>query len=338
MGIVERQNKTTKTFIKKFIEKDCAKCDTLLPVAICSHNFHVNEGTNYSPYFLFHGREPLTRLDLVTPVLVSDVNQSPEENAEAVSKAKEEAVKITTQAQEKRDNLFNAKKKNAKSIERNCQVRNASSVISHHQRIRKGEESLIQLDRAIKCWQAYRQYFFPKTSNQEIEVKTIAKTESGDVSDKEIEVPTGMVLSIHTSSEQLSRGSIKDFIQGDCFSFDIDLWQVDRRERLIHLQGTPRQLYEAQTRNWITMFEDKAWNHTETYLPEMKPTPYPVDYPRILQMNPAEVTIIARLCSHCRKTGHIMFHCMNFGDLCKACLMPGHIYMKCPIREMFKHY
>ncbi|CAG7831030.1 unnamed protein product, partial [Allacma fusca] len=85
-----------------------------------------------------------------------------------------------------------------------------------------------------------------------------------------------------------SRGAIKDVIQGDCFSFDIDLWQVDRRERLIHLQGTPRQLYEAQTRIWIKMFEVKAWNHKETYLPEMKPTPYPLDYPRILQMNPAE--------------------------------------------------
>ncbi|CAG7827181.1 unnamed protein product [Allacma fusca] len=111
MGIVERQNKTTKTFIKKFIEKDYAKWDTLLPLAIRSHNFHVNEGTNYSPYFLFHGREPLTRLDLVTPVIVSDVNQSPEENAEAVQKATEEAVELTTKAQEKRDNLFNANKK-----------------------------------------------------------------------------------------------------------------------------------------------------------------------------------------------------------------------------------
>ncbi|CAG7828299.1 unnamed protein product, partial [Allacma fusca] len=170
----------------------------------------------------------------------------------------------------------------------------------------RGEESLIQLDRAIRCCQAYRQYFFPKIIKQDIEVKTIVKTESGAISDEEIEVPTGMVLSIHTSSEQCkcehckvklpylealtvhmklhmqmknkefpmlrfpkdtkyhdipekdggstfyntsilvlreicgallgSRGSIKHVIHGDCFSFDIDLWQVDRRERLIHLQ------------------------------------------------------------------------------------------------------
>ncbi|CAG7787109.1 unnamed protein product, partial [Allacma fusca] len=66
----------------------------------------------------------------------------------------------------------------------------------------RGEESLIQLDRAIHCCQAYRQYFFPKAINQDIKIKTIVKTESGAVSDEEIVDPTEMVLSIHTPSEQ----------------------------------------------------------------------------------------------------------------------------------------
>ncbi|CAG7720878.1 unnamed protein product, partial [Allacma fusca] len=111
MGIVERQNKTIKTFIKKCINKEYNKWDSLLPLAVRAHNFHVNEGTNYSPYFLFHGREPLTRLDLITPVLIPHEMNSPEEQAQKVQKATEKAVVLTTQQQKHRDAIFNAKRK-----------------------------------------------------------------------------------------------------------------------------------------------------------------------------------------------------------------------------------
>ncbi|CAG7660224.1 unnamed protein product, partial [Allacma fusca] len=70
----------------------------------------------------------------------------------------------------------------------------------------------------------------------------------------------------------------------ELFAFDAMI-QENRLRRAISTK--PKQEFGSRCLKF------KANSIKNTFLPEMKPTPYPLNYPRILQMNLAEATIIA---------------------------------------------
>ncbi|UYV65911.1 hypothetical protein LAZ67_3005874 [Cordylochernes scorpioides] len=62
-GQTERMNRTLTDMISMYIDEKHQNWDEILPFVTFAYNSSVQETTGYSPYFLIHGREPLTFLD-----------------------------------------------------------------------------------------------------------------------------------------------------------------------------------------------------------------------------------------------------------------------------------
>ncbi|UYV74124.1 K02A2.6-like [Cordylochernes scorpioides] len=62
-GQTERMNRTLTDMISMYIDEKHQNWDVILPFVTFAYNSSVQETTGYSPYFLIHGREPLTFLD-----------------------------------------------------------------------------------------------------------------------------------------------------------------------------------------------------------------------------------------------------------------------------------
>ncbi|UYV60442.1 K02A2.6-like [Cordylochernes scorpioides] len=62
-GQTERMNRTLTDMILMYIDEKHQNWDEILPFVTFAYNSSVQETTGYSPYFLIHGREPLTFLD-----------------------------------------------------------------------------------------------------------------------------------------------------------------------------------------------------------------------------------------------------------------------------------
>ena len=73
-GLVERFNQTLSNMISAFVSKNQRNWDEFLPQLAMAYNASIHESTNFSPYFLLFGREPITPIDVV-------LGQTPSENS-----------------------------------------------------------------------------------------------------------------------------------------------------------------------------------------------------------------------------------------------------------------
>ncbi|UYV64710.1 K02A2.6-like, partial [Cordylochernes scorpioides] len=62
-GQTERMNRTLADMMAMYIDERHQNWDEILPFVTFAYNSSIQDTTGYSPYFLIHGREPLTFLD-----------------------------------------------------------------------------------------------------------------------------------------------------------------------------------------------------------------------------------------------------------------------------------
>ncbi|UYV71166.1 hypothetical protein LAZ67_8001972 [Cordylochernes scorpioides] len=62
-GQTERMNRTLADMMAMYIDERHQNFDEILPFVTFAYNSSIQDTTGYSPYFLIHGREPLTFLD-----------------------------------------------------------------------------------------------------------------------------------------------------------------------------------------------------------------------------------------------------------------------------------
>ncbi|UYV80952.1 K02A2.6-like [Cordylochernes scorpioides] len=62
-GQTERMNRTLADMMAMYIDERYQNWDEILPFVTFAYNSSIQDTTGYSPYFLIHGREPLTFLD-----------------------------------------------------------------------------------------------------------------------------------------------------------------------------------------------------------------------------------------------------------------------------------
>lgn len=99
-GLVERQNRTLKDKLAKYISHTGGEWYQYLPQAELAYNSSVHSGTGFSPFFLVHGREPNLPLDVMlncSPALTSSTPGTPVAYAKHLALRLSYAFKDTAQ-------------------------------------------------------------------------------------------------------------------------------------------------------------------------------------------------------------------------------------------------
>ncbi|UYV83583.1 hypothetical protein LAZ67_23001537 [Cordylochernes scorpioides] len=66
-GLTERLNKTLGDMLSMYVDAEQRDCDSVLPYVIFAYNMAQQGSTRFSPFFLVHGREAETLLDVLLP-------------------------------------------------------------------------------------------------------------------------------------------------------------------------------------------------------------------------------------------------------------------------------
>lgn len=107
-NVVERYNQTIGTALSILVENDHRKWAKVLPRVQTALNNCVNFSTNFTPYFLMHGREQI--LDGNLHKLIESSNTAAQDTRQTYGKKLEELIPIYEQVT---DSLFKAYKKGA---------------------------------------------------------------------------------------------------------------------------------------------------------------------------------------------------------------------------------
>ncbi|CAG7832423.1 unnamed protein product, partial [Allacma fusca] len=98
-GVVERSNRGHKNTIRKYLNDNKTNWDLLCDQVAFTHNTHHHRGLDNSPFFLVHGRNPITRADLVTPLIQEPPRLIEKEQQDQLD-AIEKAVNLTKKQQD----------------------------------------------------------------------------------------------------------------------------------------------------------------------------------------------------------------------------------------------
>ena len=110
-GVVERSNRDIKNNMSKYCNENATDWDHLCYSAAFCHNtqHHLSIGT--TPYRLVHGREPVLRADLLTPIIQQQIPMDIDQHEQDQSQAIERAVEKTVQQQMQRNQKDNKGRK-----------------------------------------------------------------------------------------------------------------------------------------------------------------------------------------------------------------------------------
>jgi len=86
-SVCERVHCGLHSLLAKAVQREQATWPDYLPAVTLAYNVSVHSTTGWSPYFLFHGRQPICELDLIT--------KSPEENLDKTVTMSDYALQLT---------------------------------------------------------------------------------------------------------------------------------------------------------------------------------------------------------------------------------------------------
>ena len=92
-GLSERFNRTLISMISAFVNEKSDNWDQLLPMLTFAYNTAIHSTTNCSPFELIYGRKPKIPLDIICESKKVNLQLTPEDYAENVSKVLEDAFK-----------------------------------------------------------------------------------------------------------------------------------------------------------------------------------------------------------------------------------------------------
>ena len=113
-GICERVHRTLLDSLSKMCSLDQKDWDVVLSEATWAYNCTPHSSTGFSPYFLMHGRDPMTGLDIVlsrTPTTPQSKKECASEVIRRLEKAFPEALKQIREAQERMKKYYDQDRK-----------------------------------------------------------------------------------------------------------------------------------------------------------------------------------------------------------------------------------